>query len=155
MQPGNPVVGGTVLRRAAIQSPDFVAGSAGWAINADGTAQFNSVTFFGPAGLAVQITANGIQLTPTGVGAGGEGGFVDATGPGETQVSSGATNGTDNEAAIFLQSANDNAGKRQVTLIADTVTLNATTGANIPYPSAGITTVAQLVNALKLVAILS
>ena len=42
MMPGNPVVGGTVLRRAAIQSPNFVAASAGWAINADGTAEFQT-----------------------------------------------------------------------------------------------------------------
>lgn len=44
MQPGNPVVGGTVLRRPAIQSPNFAAGSLGWAIFIDGTAEFNSVT---------------------------------------------------------------------------------------------------------------
>lgn len=45
MMPGNPVVGSTVLRRPAIQSPNFVQSPlAGWAINADGTAYFANVT---------------------------------------------------------------------------------------------------------------
>jgi len=44
LKPENPVVGGTVLRRAAIQSPNFVTGSAGWSINQDGSAEFNNVT---------------------------------------------------------------------------------------------------------------
>ena len=43
LKPENPVVGGTVLRRAAIQSPNFVTGSAGWQINQDGSAEFNNV----------------------------------------------------------------------------------------------------------------
>ena len=43
----NPVVGGTVLRRAAIQSPNYVTGSAGWAIKQDGSAEFNNVTIRG------------------------------------------------------------------------------------------------------------
>jgi hypothetical protein len=49
--PGNPVVGGTVLRRAAIQSPNFVTGVSGWTINADGSAEFN--------GLVIRGTFNG------------------------------------------------------------------------------------------------
>jgi hypothetical protein len=44
LKPDNPVVGGTVLRRAAIQSPGFVSGSTGWSINQDGSAEFNNVT---------------------------------------------------------------------------------------------------------------
>lgn len=47
MQPGNPVVGGVVLRRAAIQSPNFEHLLSGWSINADGTAEFNGVTING------------------------------------------------------------------------------------------------------------
>lgn len=47
VQPGNPIVGGTVLRIPAIQSPNFVSGSTGWAINADGTAEFNGLTLHG------------------------------------------------------------------------------------------------------------
>lgn len=44
MQPNNPIVGGTVLRRPAIQSPNYVAGSTGWAIVVDGSAEFNNLT---------------------------------------------------------------------------------------------------------------
>lgn len=44
---GDPVVGGVALRRAAIQSPNYVAGSAGWTINQDGSVEFNNGTFRG------------------------------------------------------------------------------------------------------------
>lgn len=44
---GNPVVGGTVLRRAAIESPNFVTGVSGWEINQDGSAEFNNLTIRG------------------------------------------------------------------------------------------------------------
>ena len=48
MSPGNQAItGGTVLRAPAIQSPDYVAGTAGWIIRQDGTAEFNSGTFRG------------------------------------------------------------------------------------------------------------
>lgn len=47
MMPGDPVVGSTVLRRPAIQSPNYVAGSAGWTVNSDGSAEFNNVTVRG------------------------------------------------------------------------------------------------------------
>jgi hypothetical protein len=47
MQPGDPVVGGTTLRRAAIQSPNFMHLISGWSINMDGTAEFNGVTING------------------------------------------------------------------------------------------------------------
>jgi len=47
LKPENPVVGGTVLRRAAIQSPNFVTGSAGWQISQNGDVEFNSGTFRG------------------------------------------------------------------------------------------------------------
>lgn len=43
LQPGNPVVGGTTLRRAAIASPDFVSGESGWSINQDGSAEFTGL----------------------------------------------------------------------------------------------------------------
>lgn len=52
MMPYNPVLGSTVLRRPAIQSPNYAAGSAGWAIMADGTCEFNSGTFRGILQLA-------------------------------------------------------------------------------------------------------
>jgi hypothetical protein len=44
---GNPVVGGTVLIRPAIRSPNYVAATSGWTINADGSAEFNSLTING------------------------------------------------------------------------------------------------------------
>jgi hypothetical protein len=47
MSPVNPVVGGTVLRRAAIQSPNYVTGVSGWAIKQDGSAEFNNVVIRG------------------------------------------------------------------------------------------------------------
>lgn len=45
--PGNPVVGSTILRRPAIQSPNFVTGTSGWTVNADGSAEFNNLTIRG------------------------------------------------------------------------------------------------------------
>ena len=48
MAPGNQAItGGTVLRAPAIQSPDYVAGTSGWIIRQDGSAEFNSGTFRG------------------------------------------------------------------------------------------------------------
>src|SRR5258708_6366427 len=47
MMPGNPIVGGVVLRRPAIRSPNFLTGSAGWTINADGSAEFNNLSIRG------------------------------------------------------------------------------------------------------------
>lgn len=43
----NPVVGGTALRIPAIQSPNYAAGSAGWIIRIDGSAEFNNLTIRG------------------------------------------------------------------------------------------------------------
>ena len=56
MMPNDPVVGGNVLRRPAIESPNFVSGVSGWAINADGTAQFNQLT------LIVQTTGAAVLI---------------------------------------------------------------------------------------------
>ena len=47
----DPVVGGVVLRRPAIASPDYQAGVEGWSVNQDGSAEFNNLiirgSFFG------------------------------------------------------------------------------------------------------------
>lgn len=43
----NPPIAGVTLVRPAIQSPNYVLGSAGWSINRDGTVEFNSGTFRG------------------------------------------------------------------------------------------------------------
>jgi hypothetical protein len=75
----NAVVGGITLVRAAIRSPNFVAGASGWSINRDGSAEFNDVTlraqlivgvppryrFIGtaaPAELQAWATAHGVTL---------------------------------------------------------------------------------------------
>lgn len=47
LKPENPLVGGTVLRRAAIQSPNFVTGVSGWTVKQDGSSEFNNVTVRG------------------------------------------------------------------------------------------------------------
>jgi hypothetical protein len=47
MMPGDPVVGSTILRRPAIQSPNFVTTVSGWTINADGSAEFNNLSIRG------------------------------------------------------------------------------------------------------------
>lgn len=44
----NPPIAGLVLVRPALQSPNYVAGSAGWSINRNGSAEFNAGTFRGP-----------------------------------------------------------------------------------------------------------
>jgi hypothetical protein len=43
----NPAIAGSYLVRPAIQSPNYVLGSAGWTINRDGSSEFNSGTFRG------------------------------------------------------------------------------------------------------------
>lgn len=61
---GNPLVGGTVLRRPSIQSPNYVPGVSGWTINQDGTAEFNELT------LIVQATEAAILVYENVAGAG-------------------------------------------------------------------------------------
>lgn len=43
----NPILAGSVLVRAAIQSSNYAAGSAGWQISRSGAAEFNNVTIRG------------------------------------------------------------------------------------------------------------
>ncbi len=45
--PNDPVVGGVTLRRPAISSPNFQTGVQGWTVNADGSAEFNSLALRG------------------------------------------------------------------------------------------------------------
>lgn len=61
MMPGNPIVGGTVLRRSAEQSPNFITGVSGWFIGADGSAEFNDLSIRGTFnGVDWQITSQGL-----------------------------------------------------------------------------------------------
>lgn len=59
--PGDPVVGSTVLRRPAIQSPNFVTTVSGWTINEDGSAEFNN--------LSIRGTFNGTDFVINSAGA--------------------------------------------------------------------------------------
>lgn len=43
----NPVFGGNVLIRPAVRSPNYAAGTQGWTINKDGSAEFNNLTLRG------------------------------------------------------------------------------------------------------------
>jgi hypothetical protein len=58
----DPILGGDTLIRNAIQSRDYVAGSSGWAIKADGTAEFNDVIVNGGGGTG-KITIDGDTFT--------------------------------------------------------------------------------------------
>ena len=61
LQPGNPVVGGIALRRPSIRSPNFIAGSQGWTVNADGSAEFDNLTVRGKFdGTDYEINSDGI-----------------------------------------------------------------------------------------------
>jgi len=63
MMPQDPIVGGNVLRRPAIQSPNFVHGTSGWTINADGTAEFNNLIIRGTfLGSDFELSNNGFFL---------------------------------------------------------------------------------------------
>jgi hypothetical protein len=63
MMPGDPVVGSTILRRPAIQSPNFVTTVSGWTINADGSAEFDNLSIRGTfAGTDFVINSSGVFL---------------------------------------------------------------------------------------------
>ncbi len=47
MKAGDPIVGGTILRTPAIQSPGYVPGTSGWSISQDGSAEFEDLTVRG------------------------------------------------------------------------------------------------------------
>lgn len=58
----NTIVGGAAaLIRAAIKSPNFVTGTAGWQVSKDGTAEFNNLTVRGT------FTAPGFTLDSSGL----------------------------------------------------------------------------------------
>lgn len=63
----NPILAGNTLVRAAIQSTNYAAGSAGWMIGRDGTAEFNAATFRG----TVVVQSNQAVLFYSGVPAAG------------------------------------------------------------------------------------
>lgn len=92
MMPADPVVGGTVLRRAAIQSPNFETGVQGWTINADGSAEFNN--------LAIRGTFNGTDFT---INASGAFFYSPSEGAGNLIASIAPAGGTDGFGNHYLQ----------------------------------------------------
>jgi hypothetical protein len=60
----NPILGGGgALVRPAIKSPNYVAGSAGWSINRDGSAEFSTGTFRGAlVGSSFQTATSGRRI---------------------------------------------------------------------------------------------
>jgi hypothetical protein len=86
----DPVVGGTVLRVPAIQSPNFVAGVSGWAIFQDGTADFNDANITGT------ITGGAI------VGATIDGGTIDGTTIEGSSVTADIVNIESADAGLFV-----------------------------------------------------
>jgi hypothetical protein len=65
----NPILGGTVLRRAAIQSPNFVTGKTGWQIAQSGSAEFNAATIRGGTTISgTSLYYNGTPAAGTLVG---------------------------------------------------------------------------------------
>lgn len=63
MIPGDPLVGSTVLRRPAIQSPNFsIPDQTGWAIFANGNAYFFNITATG------SVTSNTVIVSGSGDG---------------------------------------------------------------------------------------
>jgi hypothetical protein len=163
MMPGNPVVGGVILRRPAIQSPNYTAGSAGWAVNADGTAQFAQLTIYDPTGTGFFIEMQGtlLEFNPPDLNqVTGDQGTINADQAGDLLIFSGAvTEATAVEAGLQLTSSdsadNVSGGKSNISLIAETVTLNTVVGSDIPaahvtgLPLAGAATLAQVITAVN------
>lgn len=94
MMPGNPVLGSTVLRVPAEQSPNFVHLVSGWYLGQNGDAEFNDVTI--RAGLSVggtdlyyaSVPAAG-NLIASVAGTGGTDAFGNVYLPGVTTYTSG------------------------------------------------------------------
>ena len=70
----DPIVGGTTLIRTAIRSPNYAAGTAGWTINRDGSAEFNQITSRGtvivgtaPGQVILDENAGNGRLSATGI----------------------------------------------------------------------------------------
>lgn len=62
----DPVANGSTLVRQAIRSPNYVAGVSGWAINRDGSVDFNNGTFRGTLNVGTG-SVGGIIITGSGL----------------------------------------------------------------------------------------
>ncbi len=115
----NPILGGTILIRPAIQSPNYVAGTTGWSINADGTAEFNGVTIRGTLQSSNYVAnSTGWQLNNSGaaffngsVTLGGGGVFRTSAGNPHLEMGPGSTG---SGVIQFVDSTGTNAGTIQV-----------------------------------------
>lgn len=134
MEPGNPVVGGTVLRIPAIQSPDFVHDASGWFIGQDGSAEFDNVTVRGDftstdgAGTSVELRDG--QVILQGPGADSPGAVAALFPGGVIQVTSGLHPGTDQAAIIQLLSHADGGEGTPLLLLANGTVITATDPVN-------------------------
>lgn len=65
----NSIIGGAAaLIRAAIKSPNYVAGVSGWSINKDGTAEFQNITAHGNSILVGDLAGDFAALSSDGAG---------------------------------------------------------------------------------------
>ena len=103
-----------VLIREAIKSPNYAAGSAGWSINKDGSAEFNNVTIrgtlfatSGPSGETAELSAGELFLSFPGDVTSSS---LVALGPGEVQLQSGTEGTGDVAASLRIWSKNAGPG---------------------------------------------
>lgn len=64
----DPILGGNTLIRDAIQSQDYVPGTTGWAIKADGSAEFNNIVINGGGGVGRVVIDGGVIFIYDSVG---------------------------------------------------------------------------------------
>jgi hypothetical protein len=134
----NSIIGGAAaLIRAAIRSPNYVAGSAGWSINKDGSAEFNSLTIRGTfQGTDFIINPNGLFFYAPSEALGNLAlAFcpVATTGPFGESVPSGVTVGKATDAAQIELALSAGGQAAQVKFPVPSISLS-----NIPNMSAGV-----------------
>lgn len=121
MIPENPVVGGTALRRQSIQSPNFVTGSTGWAINQDGSAEFNNV-----------VIRNGTVISGTALY------YTGAPGLGNLVASISPSGGTDPFGNLYLAGiTNYQGGTLAIQFVSGQMRILTAPGAGGPWTTEG------------------
>jgi hypothetical protein len=107
----NPITAGTVLVRSDVRSQNYAAGSAGWIIEADGSAEFNDVTIRG--GTVVSGTALYYNGSP---------------GAGNLILSIAAQAGTDSYGNAYQAGLTSYTPTTSINMYGDDVTLTASNG---------------------------
>lgn len=92
----DPIVAGSTLVRQAIKSPNYVAGTAGWIVDRDGSAEFSDAVVrgtFEAGGGTVVVTSAGVLITvgSTAIAVNSTGFAIDTTGTDVSVTSSGLT----------------------------------------------------------------